>query len=178
MPNKFPPAKPDMSGFAGGNLLGILLSGALPRLSQKLVKIFLVAMFAAFGVGLAALAWLSITWMAVVDMFIMGVLNGYLSIILITGLQRNTPKEMLGRLMSMVLLANLGLVPLSQAISGAMLRLDIPVLFLAAGGMLLACAIYLCVPGVNTLLSTRFLSDSPQRARAETEVKQMESGLS
>ena len=151
-----------MSGYAGGNFLGILLSGALPKLSQNLMKVFMVVMFAAFGAGLGALAWINVTVTAVVDMFIMGVLNGYLSILLITGLQRNTPKEMLGRLMSMVLLANLGLVPLSQAISGAMLRLDIPVLFLVAGGMLLACAVYLCVPGVNSLLTSRFFTEIPE----------------
>ncbi len=151
-----------MSGYAGGNFLGILLSGTLPKLSQKLMKILMVVMFVAFGVGLGALAWINITVVAAVDMFIMGVLNGYLSILLITGLQRNTPKEMLGRLMSMILLANLGLMPLSQAIAGAMLRWDIPILFLTASGMLLACAVYLCVPNVNSLLTARFLSETPE----------------
>lgn len=153
-----------MSGYAGGNFLGILLSGALPKLSQKLMKVFMVVMFVGFGVGLGALAWINITAVAAVDMFILGVLNGYLSILLITGLQRSTPKEMLGRLMSMVLLANLGLVPLSQAISGAMLRFDIPVLFLVAGGMLLACAVYLSMPGIGSLLSVRFLGEPSQSA--------------
>lgn len=163
-----------IAGYAGGNFLGILLSGALPKLSQKLMKVFLIAMFAAFGLGLGALAWINITWTAVADMFIMGILNGYLGIILITGLQRSTPKEMLGRLMSMVLLANLGLVPLSQAIAGAMLRFDIPVLFLIAGGMLLACAVYLSVPAVNSLLTSRLLSNSSEGEQAAVKMEQIE----
>ena len=160
-----------LSGFAGGNFLGILLSGALPKLSQKLTKVFMVAMFVGFGLGLGALAWINVTGVAAADMFILGVLNGYLSILLITGLQRSTPKEMLGRLMSMVLLANLGLVPLSQAISGAMLRWNIPALFLVAGGMLLACSVYLMMPGVGSLLSVRFMGESSNVAQVDLDVK-------
>ncbi len=85
-----------ISGYAGANLLGIVLSGVLPKLSHKLFKVLSVVMFAFFGVGLGAMAWINITAVATVDMFILGVLNGYLGILLITGLQRSTPKEMLG----------------------------------------------------------------------------------
>jgi hypothetical protein len=54
-------------------------------------------------------AWL---FLAMADLFILGILNGYILILLISALQRNTPKEMLGRLMSLVLLAGMLLVPL------------------------------------------------------------------
>jgi MFS family permease len=156
-----------IAGYAGGNLLGIILCGALPKLSQRWMKVLMVVMFAVFGIGLGALAWIHFTGVAVMDMFVLGVLNGYLSILLITGLQRNTPREMLGRIMSMVLLANLGLSPLSQAIAGVMLRWNILALFLVASGMLLACAIYLAVPRINSLLVERFLSESPEAIKTE-----------
>ena len=120
----------------------------------------MVVMFVLFGVGLGALVWVNHTGVAVVDMFILGVLNGYISILLITGLQRNSPKEMLGRLMSMIVFANLGLVPLSQAISGAVMRWSILPVFLTAGGMLLACAVYLSMPGIGSLLADHFLGES------------------
>ncbi len=149
-----------ISGFAGGNLLGAILSGALPKLSKRLFRILMVVMFVLFGVGLGALVWVNHTGVAVVDMFILGVLNGYISILLITGLQRNSPREMLGRLMSMFVLANLGLVPLSQAISGAVMRWSILPVFLTAGGMLLACAVYLSMPGIGSLLADHFLGES------------------
>jgi MFS family permease len=146
-----------VSGFAGGNLLGVILSGVLPKLSQRWLKILLVVMFTLFGVGIVALAWTDITWLAMTNMFILGVLNGYLSILLITGLQRSTPKEMLGRLMSMVLLANLGLMPLSQAVAGAILRWNVPSLFIGAGSLLLICGGYLAIPKVGTLISTQLI---------------------
>jgi len=156
-----------LSGFAGGNLLGIILSGVLPKLSAGVFKILIVTMFAAFGTGLGAIAWIHITLVAIADMFILGVLNGYLGILLITGLQRSTPKAMLGRLMSMILLANLGLMPLSQAIAGVMLHGSPAPLFLLAGAMLLACSVYLAIPSVGTLLAIRFLDEVPEAAWAK-----------
>lgn len=130
-----------LSGYAGGNLLGIILSGVLPKISKKLVRGLMVVMFAAFGLGIIAMSWISITWVATIDLAILGVLNGYLSIMMITGLQRNTPKELLGRLMSMILLANLGMMPLSQALSGYALRWSVLAVFAAAGLILIALAV-------------------------------------
>ena len=147
-----------VSGYAGGNLLGIVLSGVLPKPSQSRLKILLVVMFGLFGLGIGALAWIDITLLAMADLFLLGVLNGYLSIILITGLQRNTPKEMLGRLMSMVLLANMGLMPLSQATAGVILRWNVPMLFIGAAGLLLICTFYLSVPKVGNLLSAQLVN--------------------
>ncbi len=146
-----------IAGYSGGNLLGIILSGALPRLSKKTLQVFMVVMFVLFGLGVGALGWISTTWLATLDMLILGVLNGYISIMLITGLQRNTPKEMLGRLMSMVLLANMSLMPLSQAIAGGVLRWNVAALFLVSGGLLLALSVYLFLPKIRNLLSVQLV---------------------
>jgi uncharacterized protein (DUF58 family) len=43
------------------------------------------------------------------------------------------PAEMLGRVMSLIMLAIVGLAPISQAISGAVIRISPQVLFGAAG---------------------------------------------
>ena len=149
-----------VSGYAGGNLLGIILSGLLPRFSKKTLNAFLVAMMALFGLGLAAIGWISITWLAAVDLFVLGILNGYLGIMLITGLQRSTPKEMLGRLMSMVLLATMSVMPLSQAVAGAVLRWNVIALFVGAGALLLALAVYLALPSVGSRLSEQLVGTS------------------
>lgn len=146
-----------ISGSAGGNLLGVILSGALPKVKAKVINVLMIALFLTFGVGISALTWISATWLAIVDLFILGVLNGYLGILLITSLQQNAPKEMLGRLMSMVLLAGIVLMPLSQAISGAVLHWNVSVLFLSAGGLLVLCSLYLLKPGVSNMLSTHMV---------------------
>jgi MFS family permease len=148
-----------IAGFAGGNLLGIILSGMLPRFSKKILQIALVVMFAAFGLGLCVLGWISLTWVAAFDLFILGMMNGFLSILLITGLQRDTPKEMLGRMMSMVLLANFIMIPISQAITGALLRWNEVAVFVVAGGMLLALTVYLVVTPAASMLSARLAGE-------------------
>ena len=147
-----------LSGFAGGNLLGIVLSGSLPKMSAKMIKIFFVTLFLVLTIGVSAITWINVTWLATMDLFIQGVLNGYLGILLITGLQQNTPREMLGRLMSMVILAGTVLMPLSQALSGAILRWNVPVLFLGAGGLLFVCALFLMKPDVSSMVSTHLMS--------------------
>jgi MFS family permease len=151
-----------ISGYAGGNLLGIILSGAFPRPSRRSIELFLVVMFALFAAGLASLGWIPFTWLAMSDLFILGILNGYLQILLITALQRNTPKEMLGRLMSLVLLAGMSLVPLSQAIAGSFLRWSVAALYLTSGGLLLACAIFLSIPHIRSILSANIFGNQSQ----------------
>jgi hypothetical protein len=61
---------------------------------------------------------------------------------MITLVQRMTPPPMLGRVMSLVMLAMLGVTPLSQALSGAVVKLGPAALFVGCGvGMLLVTAV-------------------------------------
>jgi hypothetical protein len=64
-------------------------------------------------------------------------IDGFLSVRLVTYLQRRTPPELLGRIMSLLLFANIGLAPLSQAVAGAVSRYTIDSLFLGASVALL-----------------------------------------
>jgi hypothetical protein len=50
-----------------------------------------------------------------------------------TWMQTRTPREMLGRMMSMLMLAGTGLVPISQAVSGALSKWSLTGLFAGAG---------------------------------------------
>jgi len=126
-----------MSAFAGGSLLGILLAGSLPRPKGKGMNAFIVLLLAAFGVSLGLFGFLRSTWMDFVLMLLLGAGNGYIAILMFTWMQTNTPKEMLGRMMSMVMLAGNGLVPISQAISGAVLKWNLEFLFVTAGILIL-----------------------------------------
>ena len=102
------------------------------------MKQFLVGLFLSFGIGLALLGQITAVWTGFVLLLILGLGNGYNFILLITGLQRRTPREMMGRLMSLVMLANLGMMPLSQALAGALSSWNVGALFAMSGlGMLL-----------------------------------------
>jgi MFS family permease len=122
-----------MSAFAGGSLLGILLAGSLPRPKGKGMSIFLSLLLASFGVFLGFFGFIRSTWLDFFLMLLLGAGNGYIAILMFTWMQTNTPKDMLGRMMSMVMLAGSGLVPISQAISGAVIKWSLETMFVSAG---------------------------------------------
>ncbi len=129
-----------VSGYGGGNLAGIVLSGAVKQ--TRRLNWTTVGVFGMFGVGLTLLAVLNNTWLSAAALFVLGVGNGYLVIILITFLQRRTPAHMLGRMMSLVMLSNVGLGPVSQALSGAVSKVSLELLFLGSGAGILLTAVW------------------------------------
>ena len=126
-----------ISAYAGGNLAGYLLAGALPRPTGNAMRVFLIVLLAAFGLALGSFGFLRSTWVDFALMLMLGVGNGYISITLFTWIQLRTPKKMLGRMMSILMLSNTGLVPISQAISGAVSRWSLTALFVSAGVLIL-----------------------------------------
>jgi MFS family permease len=129
-----------MSAYAAGNLVGILAAGALPKPDGAKMRLFVVGLFAAFGLVLASFGWLHNTWLAAGVMLLAGMGNGYLAITVITALQRRTPVAMLGRLMSLVMVASYGLMPLSQALAGALSKWNLNMLFVLSGAAMILLA--------------------------------------
>ena len=125
-----------MSGFAMGNLGGFLLAGALPRPTGRIMRGLLIGLLAVFGLAMAVVGFVSSTWLDVSLMVCLGLGNGYVTIILFTWVQTRTPKTMLGRIMSLLMLSSAGLVPVSQAISGAIGAWNLTLLFVLAGGLI------------------------------------------
>jgi len=149
-----------ISAYAGGNLLGYLLSGALPRLTGKKLMILVITLVAAFGLVLITIGWLSITWLDFGLMLFLGVGNGYIGLMLFTWIQQRTPKDMLGRMMSLVMLSNIGLAPISQAVAGAVSKWTLTGLFVSAGGLIILLAIWITTQPALRILSER-MSDAP-----------------
>jgi MFS family permease len=131
-----------MSGFAGGNLGGFLLAGALPRPTGKAMRLLLIALLAVFGIATGIVGFINLTWVDFGLMLLLGLGNGYVTLILFTWIQTRTPKMMLGRIMSLLMLSSAGLVPVSQAISGAVGAWNLTLLFVSAGGLIVLVAIW------------------------------------
>jgi MFS family permease len=129
-----------IAAYAGGNLIGTLLSGMIPP--RRRFKAFLIVLLFAFGLGLAPFGRIPSAWVGFAIFFVLGIGNGYAAIILITLLQRRTPPEMMGRMMSLFILSNVGLVPISQAVSGVVVNVNLDVLFIGAGGLMLLVALW------------------------------------
>jgi MFS family permease len=139
-----------MSAYAGGNLLGYLAAGSLPKAGETAMRVFIVLLLAAFGVVIGSLGFLRSTGVDFSLMLLLGVGNGYLSILLFTWMQNRTPREMLGRMMSILSLSNFGLVPIAQAVSGAVSKWSLTGLFASAGALVLMVALWTAVqPGLK-----------------------------
>lgn len=132
-----------MSAFAGGNLLGYLLAGSLPRPDGTRMRWIMTMFFTCFGVIIAMLGVTPSTWVDFGLLFLLGMGNGYIAILLITWMQIRTPKEMLGRIMSLFVLSSTGLVPISQAIAGAVSKWNLSMLFAIPGGLVLLVTVWM-----------------------------------
>jgi hypothetical protein len=73
----------------------------------------------------------------------MGVGVGIFNIVLITWFQRETPSRMIGRVMSLLMFASVGVMPFSFAIAGMLVDIHAPIMFAVAGGITLLTSLYL-----------------------------------
>ena len=131
-----------MSAFAGGNLAGCLIAGSLPHPGGRAIRVVILTLLAAFGAGVGAIGFIGSTRLDSCLLFLLGLGNGYIYIILFTWMQTRPPKEMLGRMMSIFMFSGQGLLPISQAISGAAIKWDLSLMFASAGCLVLLVVIW------------------------------------
>jgi MFS family permease len=129
-----------LAAFALGTLLGAVAAMAIKVRPERL-GVVCAASVAIFGITLAALGLIGSTWEGMAVLLAAGVLNGYLGVVLITLLQKSTPPDLLGRLMSLVMLASAGLVPVSQVLAGFALKVSISWVFMGCGALIFLIAI-------------------------------------
>jgi MFS family permease len=122
-----------MSAFGAGSLLGIVLAGALPRPPARVLGTVLLLVWSIMGLALAPLGLLSSTSVIAGLMLVAGAANLYVVILFTTWLQERSPEAMLGRVMSLLMFSSIGLLPVSTALSGVLLNLNMAPVFGAAG---------------------------------------------
>ncbi len=129
-----------LSGFGGGALVGTIIAGSLGRVRRRGRLMILLAALMGVGLSLIGLAPSLILVTAIIA--IMGMGSGFINIALSAWLQRKTDSEMLGRVMSLVVFASVGLSPVSYTAAGALVDWNLAWTFLAAGGLVVLTAIY------------------------------------
>lgn len=141
-----------IAGYAGGNLLGTVLSGMLKP--TRGFKAFTIILLFAFGIALMPFGWIPSAWVGFAIFFVIGIGNGYFGIVLFTLLQKRTPPEMMGRIISLFVLAGVGLVPVSQAVSGLVVNTSLDGLFVGAGALMLLVAAWTTLsPTLNVMVA-------------------------
>jgi len=125
-----------MSAFGGGSLAGLAIAGAARRPPARLMGHVLLSVCLVFGVGIGVLGFASSLVAALVPAALMGFAAGYLTVAFFTWIQARTPQRFMGRMMSLIIFASVGLVPVSQALSGLVAERSVTALFLGAAALL------------------------------------------
>jgi putative flippase GtrA len=144
-----------MSAYGGGSLLGTVLAGLLPKPPLKKMGVILGVVWSGLGFGVVLQGLLSSTILSSATAFAMGIAQGYVVILFITWLQSRTGEAMLGRMMSLLLLASVGLQPISFILTGALVGIDPRALFITAGGlMVIIVFLFMLNPKVRSMESS------------------------
>ena len=139
-----------MASFAGGNLAGYILAAATRPPSSTTMRTVLIGVLAGYGAVVGSLSLITNTSLDAVLLAGLGAGNGYLALTLFTWIQARTAQEILGRTMSLLTFASLGLVSMSQAVAGALGKWDLDALFLLSGALVLGTtAVVATRPGLQ-----------------------------
>lgn len=110
-----------------GSTVGSLVAGTRP-IPERFGR-FLVGTVVLIGAGVAAAGFAATLPLLVGVMVALGVVEGLSTTYLLSWLQRRTESEMQGRVMSLAMLASVGLEPLALALAGAIAAQGLGLLF-------------------------------------------------
>jgi hypothetical protein len=141
-----------MGAFAIGNLVGLAVAASTPRPSSATMRVVVLGFLGTCGAVVTSLGVITHLGIDVVVLAALGGGNGYLAIVLFTWVQSRTPPELLGRTVSIVTFAGIGLVSVSQAGAGAIARWDLEAMFTISGLFVLATTVWAATrPGLQAL---------------------------
>lgn len=140
--------------LGAGAVLGTLAAARATGLRRPMLVAS--ALFVADGLTAAVIPFGGIAG-AAAACFVFGIANGLGNVLTLTLIQRWAPPQLLGRVMSIVMLASIGMFPVSVAIAGLLVRhVGTTPFFPIAGGILI-----LAVLGALTQREYRTLGASP-----------------
>jgi MFS family permease len=122
-----------LSAFGGGSLLGTAGATLLPPLPKAHFGSLMLGLFSLSGICLATMAFVNSTVVALAIAVAAGAILGYSNITYFTWIQRRIPRNLMGRVMSLLMFSSVALVPISMAVSGALVQISLNSVLLAGG---------------------------------------------
>ncbi|HKW08221.1 MAG TPA: MFS transporter [Candidatus Dormibacteraeota bacterium] len=122
-----------------GATVGAVAAGMIPP--PKRFGWLIVALCLWLGTGVVVVGLLPSLPPAAAVMAVSGIGTGVINTYGISWLQRRTDPAMQGRVMSLVMLASMGLTPIGFAAAGAIAQYNVTLLFALAGSMTLLCGL-------------------------------------
>ena len=139
------------SAWGGGSLVGALIGGSIERLPRFGTVLLSAACLLAAGLALIGLSPTLPVALAII--LPMGLLVGFINVQYFAWIQRRVDEELRGRVMSLVMLASIGLAPVSLAAAGALVDVGAATLmYLVSGGIVFAAALLGFAWGVPRLM--------------------------
>jgi MFS family permease len=126
-----------ISSVAAGSLVGLLLAAA--RQQRKRGWLLLVVSVVV-GICTASIGLISQLWSLLPILFVMSASAGFLNVHLLAWFQQRVDRAMLGRVMSVLMFAGLGLMPLSLAAAGVAVQWSLRGMFAGAGALVVVAA--------------------------------------
>jgi MFS family permease len=127
-------------GAAGaGALIGVVGAGSVSRFRRRgLIELGLTGLL---GIIVGAIAFVPNLVAAVALATSIGAISSFLGVITISWLQERAEPRLIGRVMSFAMFSAIALDPISFALAGVLVELDLTAMFLAAGTLLLLTAV-------------------------------------
>jgi len=126
------------SSLAGGTLLGMVLAGV--RRHAHRGRLFVIVS-TIIGASVLTIGFVHRLWMIVALLFGMALCAGLLNIQLVSWIQQRVERALLGRVMSVLMFAAVGLMPVSLAVAGVVIKWSVTGLFAGAGAMILVVSV-------------------------------------
>ena len=127
-----------LSCLSAGMLVGVLLGGRVRRPRRRGLQFIVMSLLAGLeliGIGLAPQFGAIAAFLA-----LMGLGVGFVNVQFSAWIQLRVERALLGRVMSVLMFAAVGLVPVSYAAAGALAQWSLPGLFIGAGALLAAAS--------------------------------------
>jgi hypothetical protein len=123
-----------LSCLSGGMLVGIVLGSRIRQPRKRGLQFVVMSLLAGLeliGIGLVSKVGAIAAFLA-----LMGLGVGFVNVQLSAWIQRRVERALLGRVMSVLMFAAVGLVPISYAAAGMLAQWSLPGLFIGAGALL------------------------------------------
>jgi MFS family permease len=127
-----------LAAFGAGALGGAIVAGSLGSVRQLGWWTIIGSIVMGVALGLVAIAPSAVVVMGLG--FFIGVAVGFLNVRIVAWLQFRTPEDMMGRVMSLVMLGGIALSPLSMALTGVLVDVGLVAAAFAGGGALIVLA--------------------------------------
>jgi MFS family permease len=124
-----------LSCFSGGALGGMLMAGLVKRPPRR--GVLLVGINFLMGLGMLAIGLSYRLAPIAITLALMGLGAGFVNVQIVSWMQARAERQVLGRVMSVVMFSAVGLLPMSLLVAGAVAQKHLGMLFLGAGALML-----------------------------------------